>query len=96
MLRMELLPTLIGAKYRQEMTDLTIIDSDFTGGDHRNLKTFQLSSAFGIGYKMKLTEQWGMYVEPSFFYCFTPQQSNEPFDRSSWRVGANIGFVHRF
>ena len=88
--------TLIDAKYRQQMTDLTIIDPDLAGGDQRNLKTFQLSSTLGIGYKMKLTEQWSIYVEPSFSYCSTSQKVNEPFDRSPWRVGANIGFVHRF
>ena len=78
------------------MTDLTIIDPDLAGGDQRNLKTFQLSSTLGIGYKMKLTEQWSIYAEPSFSYCFTSQKVNEPFDRSPWRVGANIGLVHRF
>ncbi len=88
--------TLIDAKFRQEMAGLSGDDESLSGGDTRNLNTFQLSSTLGVGYKMKLSEQWSFYVEPSFSYCFTPQQFNEAFDRSPWRVGANFGVVHQF
>lgn len=87
---------IMDADYKQQTSSISNGIINLSGGDPRNLRTFQFSSTAGIGYSLKLTDQWRFYAEPSFSYCLTSQQAKEAFDRSPWRVGANLGFVHRF
>lgn len=91
-----ILSTLIDAQFHQEMAGISDNDPIYNAGDARDLREFQLSTTLGLGYSMKLSEQWRFYVEPMFAYGLFAQQFSEDFDRSPWRAGANFGVVHRF